>query len=91
MTDDFSNYRWYKGESENPYLNDKERPLAAAFWNYEKNFHFAYLESRYTEKILKEAYNQWKTSFIKDYLSGKSPNPYGDKTDWEKVFKTGTK
>ena len=89
ITEDYSNYRWYKGEAENPYLNDKERPLASSFWNYERDFHFGYLEAKNSPKSLKESYDEWKKAFLTDYLPGKSPNPYSDKTDWGKSFETG--
>lgn len=88
MTEDYTNYRWYKGEAENPYTGDKEKPFAAKLWEYEREFHFSYLDSP-GNKTLKEAYQEWKKSFIEDYLPGKSPNPYGDSTNWENVFETG--
>jgi len=90
ITEDYSNYRWYKGEAGNPYTGDKEKPLAASLWEYEKEFHFNYMDSQ-TDKPLKETYQEWKKSFIDDYLPGKSPNPYGDTTDWEQVFENGKK
>jgi len=88
ITEDYSNYKWYKGEDANPYFEDKEKPLAATLWEYERDFHFSYLDSK-ADQSLKEAYQEWKESFIKDYLPGKSPNPYGDPTEWENVFNTG--
>lgn len=90
ITEDYSNYRWYKGENVNPYISDTDRPLAASLWGYECDFHFGYLEAM-SGQPLKEAYQEWKKGFIEDYLPGKSPNPYGDTTDWEKVFETGTR
>lgn len=90
ITEDYSNYRWYKGEAENPYIGDKEKPFAARLWEYEREFHFNYLDSQ-TDKPLKEAYQEWKKSFVEDYLPGKSPNPYGDPTDWSQSFETGIK
>lgn len=89
ITEDYSNYHWYKGENENPYTKDTFHPLAASFWQYEREFHFSYLDKADTSKSLEDAYKEWKESFIKDYLPGKSPNPYGDTTDWEKSFETG--
>lgn len=89
ITEDYTNYKWYKGESDNPYTDDKERPLAASFWLYERGFHFSYLDKADTSKSLADAYNEWKNGFINDYLPGKSPNPYGDTTDWAKAFETG--
>ena len=83
-------YRWFKGETINPYSNNLNIPLASFLWEYERNFHISYLESK-TDQPLKEAYLEWKKSFINDYLPGKAPNPYGDLTDWEKVFDTGIK
>ena len=65
ITEDYSNYHWYKGEKENPYKSDTFHPLAASFWEYEK------------EQLLSE------------HLPGKSPNPEGDTTNWEKSFETG--
>ena len=56
ITEDYSNYHWYKGEKENPYKSDTFHPLAATFW---------------------------------EYVPGKSPNPEGDTTNWEKSFETG--
>lgn len=91
ITEDHSNYRWYKGESHNPYLNDNERPLAAHFWEYEKAFHFSFLDSRDFDTPISEAYKEWKESFLNDHLPGVSPNPIGDNTDWEKTFKTGAR
>lgn len=91
IPEDYSNYHWYKGEKENPYTKDTFHPLAASFWEYERDFHFGYLDKADTNKSLAEAYNKWKEEFINDYLPGKSPNPYGDNTDWEKVFETGLK
>lgn len=90
ITEDYSNYRWYKGEAKNPYTGDKERPHAARLWEYERDFHFNYLDSL-TDQPLKDAYLEWKKGFIEDYLPGKAPNPYGDDTDWEKVFNEGKK
>lgn len=89
ITEDYSNYRWYKGEDFNPYLYDKERPLAATFWQYERDFHFDYLDASNTTISLSEAYRSWKDGLIHDHLPGKSPNPEGDKTNWEKSFETG--
>ena len=40
-------------------------------------------------KDCNDAYNEWKENFINDYLPGKSPNPYGDRTNWAVVFQTG--
>ena len=91
IPEDYTNYRWYKGEQMNPYTNDTFHPLAASFWEYERIFHLGYLGKANTNKSLTEAYNKWKEEFINDYLPGKSPNPYGDNTDWEKVFETGLK
>lgn len=90
ITEDYSNYRWYKGENENPYAGDADKPLAASLWEYEQGFHFAYLDSKET-KPLSEVYQSWKATFIGEHLPGKSPNPYGDKTDWANVFETGGK
>lgn len=89
ITEDYSHYKWYKGEDENPYLNDKERPLAHSLWEYERSFHFGYLDAKDSSKSLKESYDEWLKAFLTDHLPGKSPNPYGDNTDWEKVFDTG--
>lgn len=89
ITEDYSNYHWYKGEKENPYTKDTFHPLAASFWEYERNFHFGYLDKADPKKSLTEAYNEWKKELINDYLPGKSPNPYGDTTNWEKSFETG--
>lgn len=91
IPEDYSNYHWYKGENENPYKNDTFHPLAASFWKYERDFHFRYLDKADTQKSLTEAYNEWKNEFINEYLPGKSPNPYGDETDWRKVFEQGTR
>lgn len=90
ITEDYSNYRWYKGETENPYKGSNGQPLAHLFWDYEREFHFAYLEAKNASKSLKESYIEWKKSFISEHLPGKSPHPFGgDDTDWEKVFETG--
>lgn len=89
ITEDYSNYRWYKGEKENPYTNDTDHPLAASFWEYEREFHFSYLDKADTSKNLADAYKKWKQEFISDHLPGKSPNPYGDTTNWEDAFNTG--
>lgn len=90
ITEDYSNYRWYKGESKNPYMNDRDRPLAASFWQYERGFHLAYLDSRDASKSLSDAYNEWKSVFLGDHLPGKAQNP-NDTTNWVMVFKTGRK
>lgn len=89
ITEDYSNYRWYKGEDQNPYIGNEDMPLAASLWDYERDFHFSFLDRCDTSTPLAEAYKQWKEGFIQDYLPGKAPNPYGDTTDWEKVFETG--
>lgn len=89
ITEDYSNYRWYKGEPQNPYIGNTEMPLAASLWEYERNFHAFYLDQCDTSRSLAEAYKQWKAEFIQEYLPGKAPNPYGDTTDWGKVFETG--
>lgn len=91
ITEDYSNYHWYKGEKENPYTNDQFHPLAASFWEYEKEFHFAFLDKSDPEESLSESYKHWKENLLKEHLPGKSPNPYGDSTDWGKVFDTGIK
>lgn len=91
ITENYSNYRWYKGEPNNPYTDDIAKPLAGYFWKLERDFHFAYLDKADISKSLTDAYNEWKKGLINDYLPGKSPNPYGDKTDWEKVFERGVK
>lgn len=90
VCDDYSNYRWFKGEATNPYKDNSNLTMAASLWEYEKAFHSDYLNSK-TDQSLKEAYQEWKESFIKDYLPGKSSNPYGDLTDWENVFNTGVR
>ena len=50
ITEDYSNYHWYKGEKENPYKSDTFHPLAASFWEYEKEFHYSYLDACDTKK-----------------------------------------
>lgn len=82
-------YTWYKGEDQNPYTGNTEMPLAASLWEYEKEFHYSFLGRSDTTLHLPDAYKQWKREFIEDYLPGKSPNPYGDITDWGKVFENG--
>lgn len=57
ITEDYSNYKWYKGEWENPYTADTDRPLAASLWEYEKTFHFSYLDSP-SEHSLRVAYEK---------------------------------
>ncbi len=89
ITEDYSNFRWFKGESENPYLNDRERPLAARFWEYERDFFMNYLDKADTRQSLADAYEQWKAELLSEHLPGNPPNPYGDKTDWVMVFETG--
>lgn len=89
ITEDYSNYRWYKGESENPFLNDNKQPMARYFWDYEREFHLSYLDAKDSSKSLKETYDEWLRGFISDHLPGMAPNPYGDKTDWSKVYETG--
>lgn len=89
ITEDYSNYRWFKGESKNPYQGDQERPLAAQLWEYERDFHMDYLDRADTSVSLADAYKQWKTELIQEHLPGKSPNPYGDQTDWAKSFESG--
>lgn len=91
IPEDYSNYKWYKGEKENPYLKDQFHPLAASFWEYEREFHMKYLDGMSTDKSLHDAYAEWKKELIEEHLPGKSPNPYGDSTDWGKVFDTGIK
>lgn len=90
ITEDYSNYRWYKGESKNPYKSNKEHPLAYLFWEYEREFHFNYLDTKDSSKSLKESYDEWKKSFLYEHLPSKAPNPYGNnEINWEKVFETG--
>jgi hypothetical protein len=91
ITEDYSNYKWYKGENDNPYLNDEERPLVATWWVYERNFHFCYLDAKDTNVSIKDSYIKWINGFLNDYLPGKSANPYGDSTDWIRAFETGKK
>lgn len=86
ITEDYSNYHWYKGEKENPYKSDTFHPLAASFWEYEKEFHYSYLDACDTKKPLDEAYKEWKEQLLSEHLPGKSPNPEGDTTNWEKSF-----
>lgn len=88
-TGDLDSFTWYKGEKENPYTGDPERPLAAALWIYERDFYLSYLDNADSSTSLEDAYKEWKESFINDYLPGKSPNPYGDRTNWAVVFQTG--
>lgn len=89
ITEDYSNFRWFKGESENPYLNDRERPLAARFWEYERDFFMNYLDKADVRKSIADAYERWKAELLSEHLPSISPNPYGDNTDWIKVFETG--
>ena len=58
ITEDYSNYTWYRGESKNPYQNDQKRPLAAQFWEYERDFHMGYLDRSDTSVSLADAYRQ---------------------------------
>ena len=85
ITEDYSNYTWFKGESKNPYIDDQKRPLAAQFWEYERDFHLAFLSHPETSLSLAEAYQQWKASFICEHLPGKTPR------EWENIFETGIK
>jgi len=44
--DDFQHYKYYNGESENPFFDKDENPLnflnpKALFWHYEKHYHFS--------------------------------------------------
>lgn len=87
--EDLDSFTWYKGEKENPYTGDPERPLAAALWMYERDFYLSYLDNADSSTNLEDAYKEWKESFINDCLPGKSPNPYGDNTNWSVVFQTG--
>lgn len=48
-----------------------------------------YLDRADTSVSLADAYKQWKAELIQDHLPGKSPNPYGDQTDWAKAFEKG--
>lgn len=89
ITEDYSNYQWYKGEKENPYTKDEFHPLAASFWEYERDFHLDFLEAGGKNETLLGAYKSWKDGLLNDYLPGKSPNPTGDKTNWAKSFETG--
>lgn len=91
ITEDYSNYTWFKGESKNPYTDDQKRPLAASFWEYEREFHMSYLDRSETKETLSEAYKRWKAELIHEHLPGKSPNPFGDQTDWAKVFEKGSR
>ena len=91
ITEDYSNYRWFKGESKNPYTDDQKRPLAASFWEYEREFHMSYLDRSDTKETLSEAYKRWKAELIHEHLPGKSPNPFGDQTDCAKVFEKGSR
>ena len=34
-------------------------------------------------------YKEWKEQLLSEHLPGKSPNPEGDTTNWEKSFETG--
>lgn len=86
--EDYSICFWYKGEKENPYTNDQFHPLAASFWEYERDFYSSYRNAATGESLVND-YKRWKEDFITNYLPGKSPNPYGDTTDWGKVFETG--
>lgn len=90
ITEDYSYYRWFKGENENPFLGDAGRPLAATFWEYEKDFHLKFLDKADTSVSQAEAYKQWKAELIHEYLPGKS-NSYNDRTDWQMVFDSGRK
>ena len=85
ITEDYSNYTWFKGESKNPYTDDQKRPLAAQFWEYERDFHLAFISRPEASLSLAEAYQQWKASFICEHLPGKTPR------EWERIFETGIK
>lgn len=89
VTEDYSHYRWYKGEKENPYLSDVERPLAAHFWEYERDYHFSFLDKANPSLDLGEEYKRWKQELLTEYLPGKSPNPNSNTTDWKKIFENG--
>ena len=60
-----------------------------SFWEYEKDFHYSYLDACDTKKPLDEAYKEWKEQLLSEHLPGKSPNPEGDTTNWKKSFETG--
>ena len=83
ITEDHSNYTWYKGETENPYQGDQKRHLAAQFWEYEREFHLAFLSHPEASLTLAEAYLQWKASFLHEHLPDKAPR------EWERIFETG--
>lgn len=89
ITEDYSNYRWYKGEKDNPYQGNDKQPLAASFWIYERDFHLSYLDDMDTSNPLEKAYQGWKEQLLKEHLPSKAPNPNGDTTDWERVFDSG--
>ena len=68
ITEDYSNFRWYKGENENPYLNDREHPLAARFWEYEKEFFMNYLDKADTSVLLSLMSNGRMNCLMSIYL-----------------------
>ena len=89
ITEDYSIFMWFKGEDENPYLNDEERPLAAGFWEYEREFYLNYLDRADTTQSIATAYKQWRAELLNEHLPGNTSNPYGDRTNWEKTFEKG--
>ena len=89
ITEDYSIFMWFKGEDENPYVNDEERPLAAGFWEYEREFYLNYLDRADTTQSIATAYEQWRAELLNEHLPGNTSNPYGDRTNWEKTFEKG--
>lgn len=77
VSDDFPDYKYYNGESENPYCGQDENPLdfsnpKALFWHYEK--HFDEWENEQKD------YNEFISNLINNKLSEYHRN---EKELWE--------
>lgn len=87
---DYSFYTWYKGEGTNPYTFDSFHPLAAPFWEQERQFHLAYLQEYGSNKGEKEAYEQWKAEFLNQGLNNSHEDTHlTSNTNWTQAFETG--
>lgn len=89
IPEDFSNYRWCKGEKINPYIRDTTHTMTAQFWKYGKEFHLAFLDrcdsKAYLKKsMLPEKRHYWMIIYLVNHLT-----LMDIKTDWSKIFKTG--
>lgn len=83
---DLSCFHFYKGEMSNPFEKEKERPLAAVFWRYERKFYMDYIRHRLHKETLQDAYGKFTDYFFSSLLPFQYDIPGEDRALWRSAF-----